>query len=96
MNKELTTLLIYLCATGILNSIIGHKSQIDAWAEKRPTLAAVLKILRGLGFDPWMLVQAATLVAKKRLPLAMQDDPVAVVREEKEAESVKNDNSPAG
>ena len=100
MNKELATLLIYLFATGLLNSLIGHKSQIDAWAEKKPTLAAVLKVIRGLGLDPWMLIQAATLATKKRLPLAMQDDPVAVVRDEQmikaAEEATTDDHTPTG
>jgi len=100
MSKELSALLIYLFATGLLNSLIGHKSQVDAWAEKKPALASVLKVLRGLGLDPWMLVQAATLATKKRLPLAMQDDPALVIREEKAEkafkESIEDDHTPTG
>lgn len=48
----------------------GKRSQIDAWCEKQPRLAGVLKVLRGVLPDPWLVVQGLSLLLKKRLPVA--------------------------
>lgn len=77
MLHELVTILIFMAASGALNLLLSRKSQIDAWCNRRPYLAASLKLLRGAGFDPWAIVQAATLATKKRLPLAMQVEKAA-------------------
>lgn len=53
----------------VLQFAYGRRSQIDAWCEKRPRVAGVLKILRGLGVDPWLIIQGLTLLAKGRLPV---------------------------
>ncbi len=74
MSTEIKSILVWLALSAVLNFIAGHKSQVDGWAERRPYLAALLKVLRGFGLDPWMLIQAATLATKKRLPLSMQPD----------------------
>jgi len=47
----------------------GRRSQIDAWCEARPKIAGVMKLLRAVLPDPWLLVQGLTLLAKGRLPL---------------------------
>lgn len=60
---------LYL-ALGAINLLFGHKSQINAWTESKPRLAAVLKLSRSLGLDPWMLLQSLTLVIRGRLPAA--------------------------
>lgn len=52
----------------LLSLAIAERSRVDAWAERHPRLAAVLKILRGLGVDPWHLIAAASLLVSKRLP----------------------------
>lgn len=54
---------------GVLNLLLGRKSQIDAWVETHPRVAAALKLLRSLGFDPWLLRDAASLAVQKRLPV---------------------------
>lgn len=51
-----------------LNLLLGKKSQIDAWCEANPNRAAVVKALRGVMPDPWLLLQAASLLLTKRLP----------------------------
>lgn len=57
----------WVLATGLAN-LTAHKSQIDAWCEKRPRLAGALKILRGIGFDPWLVIQGVSLLVTQRLP----------------------------
>jgi hypothetical protein len=58
---------LYLLSS-LLSLLIARKSQVDAWAESRPRLAAALKLLRSLGLDPWMALQALSLAAHRRLP----------------------------
>lgn len=58
----------------LLNLLLGYRSQIDAWCEAHPILAAPLKALRGAGPDPWLIVQAANLAVKKKLPEAIRSD----------------------
>lgn len=74
-SKTIIAVAMYLAITGLLNLIIGHKSQIDAWAESKPRLAAVLKLLRSAGFDPWMLIQSVSLAVSKRLPASVKSAP---------------------
>lgn len=57
----------YLLA-GLISLLVAHRSQIDHWAEQNPRLAGLMKLLRSVGLDPWMLVQAVSLIVKGRLP----------------------------
>lgn len=66
--QNLGLVLLYLA----LMSVIGRKSQIDAWCMKQPKLAGVIKILRGVLPDPFLLVQGIALIVLKRLPLGYQ------------------------
>ena len=59
-------------AAGVLSLVLSHRSQIDSWAEKNPRLAGAMKLLRSLGLDPWMLVQALSLIVRARLPVKLQ------------------------
>lgn len=80
MSDELRALLAvvgYGIATGALNLLLARRSQVDAWAESRPRIAAILKLLRAIGFDPWMVVQALSLFFLKRLPAASRDPALA-------------------
>lgn len=52
----------------LINVALGYRSQIDAWCERKPRVAGVLKILRGSGFDLWMILQGISLVFRGRLP----------------------------
>lgn len=52
----------------LLNLLLGKKSQIDAWCEANPHRAAIYKALRGVMPDPWLLLQAISLLLTKRLP----------------------------
>jgi hypothetical protein len=61
----------WLLATGLVN-LVARKSQVEAWCEKRPRLAAVLKVLRGIGFDPWLIIQAAALWTTGKLPAKLR------------------------
>lgn len=61
-------ILLWNGALGLLNLLLTQRSRIDAWAEAHPKRAAVMKAMRGLGWDPWHLVAAVTLWVKKRLP----------------------------
>jgi hypothetical protein len=60
---------LWYLALGVVSLVLSHKSQIDAWAEKNPRLAGVMKLLRGLGLDPWLVVQSLSLIVKGRLPV---------------------------
>lgn len=62
----------FYLALGVINLLLGHKSQIDAWAEANPRLAAMLKLSRSLGLDPWMLLQSLSLFIRGRLPATMK------------------------
>jgi hypothetical protein len=59
-------------AAGLLSLLLSHKSQVDAWAEKNPRTAGLMKLLRSLGLDPWMLVQGLALLVRGRLPVKLQ------------------------
>ena len=78
----LTVLLIWL-AIGVLNMLIAYHSQIDAWCEQRPVLAGILKLVRGLGLDPWLMLQGIILLLKGRLPPYMTP-PVATAEKPKD------------
>jgi hypothetical protein len=54
----------------VLQIAYGRRSQIDSWCEARPKVAGMMKILRAVLPDPWLLVQGLTLLVKGRLPLA--------------------------
>lgn len=57
----------WILGTGLVN-LLAHRSQVNAWCEVRPKLAGLFKLTRSLGFDPWLLIQGATLWVKGRLP----------------------------
>lgn len=69
----LLTFAAYAVITGLLNLLLSERSRVDAWAEAHPRVAGLLKILRGLGLDPWHLVAAASLFAKGKLPKPPSD-----------------------
>ena len=60
----------YCVASALLNLVIAERSRVDAWCERHPRIAAVLKIVRAVGVDPWHLVAAASLFVNKQLPEA--------------------------
>ena len=64
------------CVVTAAVNVTAHMSQIDKWCEARPRLAGTLKILRGMGFDPWLILQGFTLWAKGRLPEKMRYFPI--------------------
>lgn len=53
---------------GLFSLLMSKRSQIDDWAESNPRVAGVMKLLRGLGIDPWLIVQGVALIVTKRLP----------------------------
>jgi hypothetical protein len=69
------TSLLYAALTGVFNLAFAKKSQINAWCEANPKLAALFKFTRMVGLDPqhgWALL---TLLVKKRLP-KVQTEPL--------------------
>lgn len=58
----------YAAITGVLNLLLSERSRVDAWAANQPRLASLLKLLRAVGFDPWLVVASASLMFKGRLP----------------------------
>jgi hypothetical protein len=76
--------LLYAALTGIFNLALGHKSQVEAWAMANPKLAALLKLTRALGFDPWNAFSGGLLLLKGKLPAAQQaDSPIAKAEQKK-------------
>jgi hypothetical protein len=67
-----TTLLLH-GALALILLAVARRSQIDSWAECNPKIAGVLKILRGLGIDPWLVLSGLSLLIRGRLP-ATKDD----------------------
>lgn len=67
--------LLYAALTGVFNLIFAHKSQINAWAEAHPKLAALLKVTRAIGLDPQHLWAALALFVKGRLPRVQTEPP---------------------
>jgi hypothetical protein len=67
---------ILYVASALLSLLLGRRSQVDAWAEKHPRIAAALKLMRAVGLDPWLALQSLSLAVKGRLPKppADQDD----------------------
>lgn len=53
---------------GALSLLLARRSQVDAWVEMHPRIGGVLKLLRGFGIDPWLLVQGLSLLVRGRLP----------------------------
>lgn len=53
---------------GVLALIFSRKSQVDAWVEANPRIGGFMKTLRGLGLDPWVIVQGLCLIFLGRLP----------------------------
>lgn len=70
----LVPLLIYGAITGIANLLLSKKSQVELWAEANPRLAAVMKLLRAVGLDPWQIISAISLWATKKLPDAQRSE----------------------
>jgi hypothetical protein len=64
--------LLYLAATFLLSLLLAKRSQVDAWAEANPRIAGLLKMLRGAGIDPWLIVQGVVLFATGRLPASLR------------------------
>jgi hypothetical protein len=62
-----------------LSALVAERSRIDLWCEAHPLAAAILKIIRALGFDFWGAVAAYTLIVKQRLPLAQRPPPTLVL-----------------
>lgn len=77
-------LLLWGALSGVLNLILTRKSQIEAWVNAHPTLAAWSKFLRSVGFDPWAFHAWLTLLVKKKLPEAQQaNSPIAKLEQRK-------------
>ena len=72
--QQLATLKPYLLqlstltAVWLLLMLAARRTQVNAWCMKRPRIAGILKLLRAVGFDPWLAIQGLTLLLKGRLP----------------------------
>lgn len=66
--KHYGLLLAYAVLTAVINLVFSKRSQIDEWCEANPKLAAVAKLFRAIGVDPWMLAQSAVLFFTSKLP----------------------------
>jgi hypothetical protein len=71
---------VALAVVYLLTLLAAHKSQADAWCMQHPRVAGFLKIVRGFGIDPWLIIQGVTLMIKARLPnYLLKILPVALV-----------------
>ncbi len=78
---------IWYLILGAISLAFSKKSQLDHWVEKNPKAAAVAKILRSVGFDPWMFLQGLWLLFAKKLPPGAKNPiPVPQVIEQLESE----------
>lgn len=59
---------IWYVAAGVISLLFSKKSQLDHWVEESPRRAALHKILRSVGFDPWMFLQGFWLLVRGKLP----------------------------
>lgn len=66
--KHYGVLAAYALLTFFVNLVFSKRSQIDAWCEANPRLAAFAKLFRGAGVDPWAIAQAVVLFVTKQLP----------------------------
>jgi hypothetical protein len=80
-------LLGWMLLTGTINLAFGYKSQIEAWVESKPRLAALLKFSRSVGFDPWNLLAAWKLAASKKLPDAQKANSAIAKHEQRKADA---------
>lgn len=78
--------LLYAALTGIFNLIFARKSQIEAWAESKPRVAAILKLSRALGFDPWNVLSGLSLLFKSKLPEIQKSDSAIAKVEQRKAD----------
>lgn len=69
--KALLALAGWLALSFVINLLFAKRSQLDHWAEANPRIAALLKLMRAVGIDPWMMLQAASLFVRGRLPPGM-------------------------
>jgi hypothetical protein len=64
----------------LLMLAVGHRSQIDAWCERNPRRAGIIKVIRGVfPGDPWLIVQGLALLVLKRLPMGYYNAAVNIV-----------------
>lgn len=61
-------------ALGLLSLVLAKRSQFDAWANAHPRVAGGMKLLRGLGIDPFLLLQGLSLLIRGRLPAPPKPD----------------------
>lgn len=58
---------------GLLSLLLGERSRVDAWCNAHPRVAAIIKLVRGLGLDPWHLVATLQLLVRGRLPASQAE-----------------------
>ncbi len=80
------TLAAYAAITGVLNLILARKSQIEAWSEAHPKLAAGAKLLRAIGLDPWQIVASLSLFFRSKLPEIQKSDSTIAKVERRKAD----------
>jgi hypothetical protein len=68
---SLPTWAIWL-GTGVLALLLTNRSSVDAWAQANPRVAGIMKTARGLGLDPWIILQGLCLIFLGRLPKWVQ------------------------
>lgn len=66
--------------TGLLVLLLTKKSQVDEWAQEHPRIAGLMKTLRGIGLDPWIIAQGLCLIFLGRLPNWVQSAAEPVVK----------------
>ena len=72
--RYLLPLLAYGFVTGLANLLLSKRSQVELWAESHPKAAALQKLLRAIGLDPWQIISAISLWATSKLPDAQRSE----------------------
>lgn len=81
------TALLYAALTGILNLVLARKSQVEAWSEAHPKLAAGAKLLRAIGLDPWQIIASLSLFFRSKLPEIQKSDSTIARTEQRKADA---------
>ncbi len=64
MSKELYTMVAWVCLTGALNLAL-HKFSDEKYVASHPRLSKAVSFLKGLGFDPVVVLSTLAGMLKK-------------------------------
>jgi hypothetical protein len=66
--------------TGLLNLLVGRRTQVEAWCKLHPRVAGALSMLRASGFDPWKYIDGLAALATGRWSAATKGKLSAAIK----------------